>query len=187
MEERYFNDTGKIMFFENLGDACIKEIEFEDFQTIDKHVSNHLSSISANSSFYRKILNLRLLAEVKKYDNTPENNIVYQFLSALLHRKEKDEIISLLLEKGLTLEETIRKVKEVLSVDLLDIPDDYRNIHDWSDFTLFEKAILKREELLTNSIEKDELNNLVHFNDALLIQINPYKYNLFSSFIYDII
>ncbi|HPG43496.1 MAG TPA: AAA family ATPase [Acholeplasmataceae bacterium] len=182
----YFNNTGKIMYFENLSTSCIKEIAFEDFQPIHKHVQNHLYAIENTASFYRKVLNLRLIAEMNKYQDTPDNDIIYQFLSALLHKKELKEISRLLNQKGRNIEEIIDKIKDVLSYDLVNIPDDYTNVNDLSDFTLFEKAILKREEI-SNSIEKDELDNLVHFNDSLAIQINPYKFNLFSKYVFEII
>lgn len=186
IESRYFGDTGKIMYFENLNTACIKEITLEDFQTIHKHVQNHLGGLGKTTSFYRKVLNLRLLAEINKYQNTLDNDIIYQFLSALLHKKDKIEIKRLLNQKGTNIEEVIEKIIKVLKYDLVNVPDDYMNVHDFSDFTLFEKAILKREEL-SNSIEKDELDNLVHFNDALAVQINPYKFNLFSTYVFGII
>jgi len=186
IESRYFSDTGKIMYFENLGFACIKELTFEDFQTIHNHVQNHLSGLGETTSFYRKVLNLRLIAEINKYQNTPDNDIIYQFLSALLHKNDKTEINRLLDQRGTNIEEVIGRISNVLSYDLVNIPDNYIDIHDLSDFTLFEKAILKREEI-SNSIEKDELDNLVHFNDALVIQINPYKFNLFSTYVFGII
>lgn len=186
IEAKYFTGTGKIIYFENLSLPCMKVINYEDFQTINKHVSNHLSKIGESASFYRKVLNLRLIAEINKYQNTPDNEIIYHFLSALLHRKDKGEIEKLLNERRTNTAEVIEKIKDVLKFDLVRIPDNYTDIHDFDDFTLFERAILKREDI-SSSIEKDELDNLVHFNDALAIQIDPYKFNLFSTYVFGIL
>ena len=186
IESRYFTETGKILYFENLNYPCIKEINFEDFQTINKHVSNHLDRIGEKASFYRKIISLRLIAEINKYQNTPDNDIIYQFLSALLHKTDIKEIEIRLNAKGTSASDVIENISNVLKFDLLRIPNDYTDIHDFNDFTLFEKAILKREDI-SKSIEKDELDNLVHFNDSLAIQIDPYKFNLFSTYVFKIL
>ena len=73
-----------------------------------------------------------------------------------------------------------------MKFDLVEVPDNYTDIVDYDDFTLFEKAIFKREYSTSQSV-KDELNNLVHLNDSLLVQLNPYKFNLFSLYVYSAI
>jgi len=186
IEKNYFTYTGKIYYFENLDSPRIKEVALSDFKPIETHITNHLSNIKESSSFYRKIINLRLLAEIKKYDNSEENNIIYSFLSALLHKKDKSEINSLLEEKGFNEQTLIRLINDKMKFDLVEVPDNYTDIVDYDDFTLFEKAIFKREYSTSQSV-KDELNNLVHLNDSLLVQLNPYKFNLFSLYVYSAI
>ena len=54
------------MYFENLKPE-IKLIEFNDFKPIEVHVREHLLAINDTASFYRKALNLRMIAELKVF------------------------------------------------------------------------------------------------------------------------
>ncbi len=187
IEKKYFENTGNIMYFENLKKPEIKLIEFNDFKPIEVHVREHLLAINDTASFYRKALNLRMIAELKKYSDCTDYQIIYNFLSAILHKRPKNEIEQLLIEKNLSIDDVLIKIKELMNYDLGSIPDNYMDVLDIGEFTLFERAIYLREKMNKDTIEKDELNNLVHYNSTLAIQLNPYKFNLFSPYTYSLI
>lgn len=187
IEQKYYELTGNISYLENFNDQCnIKTVNIIDFKPMEDHIMNHLDSLDEDASFYRKVINLRLLAEIKKYDNDDDSKLIYDYLSALLHKESKDNILHKLNLKNVTEENILEIIKDKFKFELENIPDDYILIHDYDKFTTFEIAIAKRENI-GSSIEKDELNNIVHYNDALLINLNPYKFNTYSNYINNII
>ena len=187
IEQKYYELTGNISYLENFNDQCnIKTVNIIDFKPMEDHIMNHLDNLDEDASFYRKVINLRLLAEIKKYDNDDDSKLIYDYLSALLHKESKDNILHKLSLKNVTEENILEIIKDKFKFELENIPDDYILIHDYDKFTTFEIAIAKRENI-GSSIEKDELNNIVHYNDALLINLNPYKFNTYSNYINSII
>lgn len=187
LENKYLDYTGSIYFLENFeSKAVLKNILIGDFSTAEKHIKEHYKSIEGNASYYRKIINLRLLAELKKYDKEENDELVYGFLSTALRKEPKSTIIDELSKNNKTEEEVIGLIKEKFDIELPSMPDNYNKNIDLSDFTEFELAIAKRGLNLEQN-EIDELNNIVHFNNSLTIQLNPYKFNSYSIFVHSVI
>ena len=70
------------------------------------------------------------------------------------------------------------------------LSNEYINRIDCFNYCDFEKTIKKREELpisRKNREIKEELNNIVHLNLAYATMLNPYKFNYFSKFIFNLI
>lgn len=186
LETNYLNKTGILSFFENFNySPKLIKISADDFNVMYEHVKKHLIDIE-NSCVYRKVLNLRLLAEIKNYEDDPDFCVVYKFLSALLHKEELINVKKLLKNEGKELEEVVNIVKNRFNCNLENIDEDYYKNFSINEFTDFEKALYYREETKDKNI-RSQLDNLFHFNDSLLITINPYKFNFFSKNIFDII
>lgn len=95
--KNFFEKTGRIVSFENYNNhTLIKDIEYDDFDIIENQVNNHI--INNKLSYFRKIINLRILTENKKSIDC-DYEIIYQYLSAILHRTDKSAIIEELNEK----------------------------------------------------------------------------------------
>lgn len=187
IEKKYYELTGNISYLENFNDECnVKTVKIDDFKPIEYHIKNHLANLDEDASFYRKVINLRLLAEIKKYDNDEESKLVYGYLSAILHKEKREAILNKLRLKNVSEEEILDIIEKEFEYKLEKIPENYISIPDYDKFSTFEIAISERENL-GNTIEKDELNNIVHYNDTLLINLNPYKFNTYSSYINNII
>lgn len=179
---RFFEKTGKVISFENYNDIIsIKNIEYSDFNTIENQVMNHISDNKL--SYFRKIINLRILTEIKKnFDSDYE--IIYNYLSAIFHRKDKDIITKELENKGFNEAEIIIKINEKCGVKIDKIPDDILKDFNVKDLTNFEKIFYYRDQIREESI-KDEFNNIIHMNASYVIALNPYKFNYFSPYVYE--
>lgn len=180
--KNFFEKTGRIVSFENYNNhTLIKDIEYDDFDIIENQVNNHI--INNKLSYFRKIINLRILTENKKSIDC-DYEIIYQYLSAILHRTDKSAIIEELNEKGFTEDDIINKINDKLNFNLEKIPNDILKDFDISELTNFEKIFYFRDEIQDESI-RDEFNNIIHMNSSYTISLNPYKFDYFSPYIYE--
>ncbi len=178
-------NTGKIIAFENYnGIPEIININFDDFKPIEELVKTQLVNIG-NKDYYRRIVNIKILSELKKFEGK-DNNLIYKYISSILHQNSKKTILEKISQESLTEKEIILKIKQILGVNIDKIPDNYQNNICFDKWTNFEIAIAKRERIV-DKIIREELNNIVHLNDAYAISLNPYKYDYFSPYIYNII
>ena len=180
--KNFFEKTGRIVSFENYNNhTLIKDIEYDDFDIIENQINNHI--INNKLSYFRKIINLRILTENKKSIDC-DYEIIYQYLSAILHRTDKSAIIEELNEKGFTEDDIINKINDKLNFNLEKIPNDILKDFDISELTNFEKIFYFRDEIQDESI-RDEFNNIIHMNSSYTISLNPYKFDYFSPYIYE--
>lgn len=180
--KNFFEKTGRIVSFENYNNhTLIKDIEYDDFDIIENQVNNHI--INNKLSYFRKIINLRILTENKKSIDC-DYEIIYQYLSAILHRTDKSAIIEELNEKGFTEDDIINKINDKLNFNLEKIPNNILKDFDISELTNFEKIFYFRDEIQDESI-RDEFNNIIHMNSSYTISLNPYKFDYFSPYIYE--
>lgn len=180
--KNFFEKTGRIVSFENYNNhTLIKDIEYDDFDIIENQVNNHI--INNKLSYFRKIINLRILTENKKSIDC-DYEIIYQYLSAILHRTDKSAIIEELNEKGFTEDDIINKINDKLNFNLEKIPNDILKDFDISELTNFEKIFYFRDEIQDESI-RGEFNNIIHMNSSYTISLNPYKFDYFSPYIYE--
>ena len=126
---------------------------------------------------------MRILTENKKSIDC-DYEIIYQYLSAILHRTDKSAIIEELNEKGFTEDDIINKINDKLNFNLEKIPNDILKDFDISELTNFEKIFYFRDEIQDESI-RDEFNNIIHMNSSYTISLNPYKFDYFSPYIYE--
>lgn len=180
----FFMNTGKTISFENYDSfISIKDIDYSDFDTMENHVKNHIDNHKL--SYFRKIINLRILAENKKNEDN-DYEIIYNYLSAILHKESKDVIIKKLKNVGFDEQQIIVKIREKFSVEIEEIPDNIFFDFDLSQLTNFEKIFYYRDDI-KDDIIKDEFNNIIHMNCSYIISLNPYKYNYFSPYVYRMI
>ncbi len=199
LSNKYYKPN--ILFMQNHDSVHkLMKIDENDFGGYTEFIQNRINNLT---SYYNKIINLRLLLESNKKGWI--NNLLYTFFSAVLHRKEYD-LINNELEAYLTKEEVIKKlnfhttnltnvekinelhkfiIKEIKSRYLIKISilkKDYLNNDNNENLTFFEKCIICREMNFSEdeSHIKSELSSLVHCNAALYITLNPYKYSYCS-------
>jgi len=187
----YKSKTGKILYLENHNGICkTKEIESKDFGPLNVQVLDFVKE--TEMSYYRKIINLRILAEINK-SNSKMDKLIYEYLSAILHRTNKKEIKKQLKDKKTTETYLKRNIYDKYKIKIKYIPDNIMDGFDYEYLTNFEKIAFKREEARQNRrnkkktyIEK-EFDDIVHLNNNYFISLNPYKFDIFSEQIYKIL
>lgn len=187
----YKSKTGKILYLENHNGICkTKEIESKDFGPLNVQVLDFVKE--TEMSYYRKIINLRILAEINK-SNSKMDKLIYEYLSAILHRTNKKEIKKQLKDKKTTETYLKRNIYDKYKIKIKYIPDNIMDGFDYEHLTNFEKIAFKREEARQNRrnkkktyIEK-EFDDIVHLNNNYFISLNPYKFDIFSEQIYKIL
>ena len=186
LKRKFYTDVGNIDFLESYNESKIIRIEKENFKNISDFIKDRIYSLGTTIS-YQLSVNLRLYYEFIK--NTPSNNVVYQYLSAIIHKIKKEEITALLSAKGITEEDVLLKIsREFDDRTYLPLPDNYLDSIDVGSFTNLEKIVLAREGLSRSKkdkILKDELSNIIHMNSALAVCLDPYKFNYFSRFVFE--
>ena len=177
----FSENTGKILAFENYNNIIkTKDISFDDFGTIEKQIRNHLNN---SLSYFRKIINLRILAECKK-SNDNEYEIIYNYLSAILHKKSKNTVLKELKSKGCEEDYIINLIKNKFKTKIENMPDDILYDFKIEDLTDFEKIFYYRDDI-QDEVIRDEFNNIIHMNSSYTISLNPYKFNYFSPYVYN--
>lgn len=188
LKKKFFTDVGNINFIESYGTSNILDIDKDDFKNIQDFIIERIETIG-NQMNYQLCINLRLYYEFIK--NVRSNSLVYSYLSAILHKTDKREIINLLATKGITENDILERISnEFGGKTFLPLSDDYLNNINPDSYTNLEKIILARENLTSSKkdkVIKDELSNIIHMNSALAICLNPYKFNYFSKYVYDYI
>lgn len=192
VSKKYENNTGKVLCLENLfGNCSTKVIDYQDFDSLDKQVYDFLNQ--NNLCYYRKIINLRILAETKK-SRSNDYRIVYEYLSAILHQKSYEITINELREKGYSEDKVITIIFDKFKVNLEKCKKDVLDGFNYDELTNFEKIAFKREEAIkkrngSNHYKKktyieNEFDDIIHLNTRYFISLNPYKFDIFSPQIY---
>lgn len=197
------DNTGKIIHFSNYQhNSQIKEITIEDFGSLSSQVKKFIQSKELN--YYRKIINIRILSEMDKNKSNKFKKI-YLYSSAILHKKNKEEIYEQLKQNDLKEDEIISSIYKEYDIELEKIPENYFKNFDINELSNFEKIYYFRELIAQNAnvyskifnievlkkndidLLKTEFDNIVHFNDRLFISLNPYEFDYFSPMVYEII
>ena len=187
LERKYKNFTGKIDYLETFNGAVIKNVESCDFKPINDFVLERLKELPREIT-YQVAINLRLLYEIKKYSGRYKK--VYNYLSAILHEKSKEEIDIEMQNQNFKESDVLDIINNDLQIEYVGLSAAYLEDRKIDEFNEFEKVIFAREKCPSTKqgkIAKDELNNIVHMNLAYAICLNPYKFNYFSKFIYNYI
>lgn len=185
LESKYLNDTGNIDFLESYDELNFKQITCRDFVPIELAVINHLKELKNYEMNYRNALTLRLIFETEKYSASDVDKATYGYLSAIIHKEDYAQIIQRLNDLGIIEQKILDNIYAKTQIKFSLLKENYLNKIDFSQYTLFEKAIAVREIKTTDSTIISELNNIVHLNQAYAISLNPFKFNYFSKFVYD--
>ncbi|MDD6403959.1 MAG: hypothetical protein PUG33_07550 [Mollicutes bacterium] len=189
--KKYIDNTGKIICLENnLGNCLSKNISVDDFGALNSQINDFIKN--TEMPYYRMIMNLRLLAETSK-SLEKNDKIVYEYLSAILHRCCRACVQDELKKKEITEKEVLNIIYDKYKIRLKMQPDDIFEGFNYDDLTNFEKVIYKREEeklkrentgKRKKSYLEKEFDDIVHLNNKYFISLNPYLFNIFSECVY---
>lgn len=185
LEKLYYNQTGKIDYIETYNETIIKPIKKDNFDSMTNFIKERLKELPHEIN-YLVAINLRLYYEINKASRYHKE--VYGYLSQILHRKEKSEIIESLEKANKTENDILSAIKDDLKIDYDVLDNEYKLGINIDSMTNFEKLIFTRENCSKNKLGKEiknELNNIVHMNMAYAICLNPYEFNYFSKFVYN--
>lgn len=185
LEKLYYNQTGKIDYIETYNETIIKPIKKDNFDSMTNFIKERLKELPHEIN-YLVAINLRLYYEINKASRYHKE--VCGYLSQILHRKEKSEIIESLEKVNKTENDILSAIKDDLKIDYDVLDNEYKLGINIDSMTNFEKLIFTRENCSKNKLGKEiknELNNIVHMNMAYAICLNPYEFNYFSKFVYN--
>ena len=185
LEKLYYNQTGKIDYIETYNETIIKPIKKDNFDSMTNFIKERLKELPHEIN-YLVAINLRLYYEINKASRYHKE--VYGYLSQILHRKEKSEMIESLEKVNKTENDILSAIKDDLKIDYDVLDNEYKLGINIDSMTNFEKLIFARENCSKNKLGKEiknELNNIVHMNMAYAICLNPYEFNYFSKFVYN--
>ena len=185
LEKLYYNQSGKIDYIETYNETIIKPIKKDNFDSMTNFIKERLKELPHEIN-YLVAINLRLYYEINKASRYHKE--VYGYLSQILHRKEKSEIIESLEKVNKTENDILSAIKDDLKIDYDVLDNEYKLGINIDSMTNFEKLIFARENCSKNKLGKEiknELNNIVHMNMAYAICLNPYEFNYFSKFVYN--
>lgn len=171
--------TGRITYLENTGGLLtVCDLEEEDYGLLQEHIKNRLRSPSL--TIRQKVINLRMYMETIPHADGI-GHAVYGYLSALLHYRQDNDINAQVEDFFARCEfdelEALAWIKENTGVDFPQVasiePHEFENN---TNLCQFERLIALRESVDDLSL-KDELNDMVHLNAALVYCLNPYSYS----------
>lgn len=167
LEKLYYNQTGKIDYIETYNETIIKPIKKDNFDSMTNFIKERLKELPHEIN-YLVAINLRLYYEINKASRYHKE--VYGYLSQILHRKEKSEIIESLEKVNKTENDILSAIKDDLKIDYDVLDNEYKLGINIDSMTNFEKLIFARENCSKNKLGKEiknELNNIVHMNMAI--------------------
>ena len=181
---------GKIdMLCNRTGRANVEPITKDSFGYFEDLIRDRIVSAS---TYYQRMLNARLLCEA--HDIAINDKALWGYVSAILHQKSREEVLSLLADKDENEKDILDRLKVLTGENAAAYITPMPGAIDFSteSFSEFERLIALREEInrpkggskLPDSISKDLarelLNDLVHMNNAMMDCINPYRYPVWS-------
>jgi|GEM_PF-4644853 len=174
-----------------------KPITMDSFVRMEDAILDACERCS-NSSYLRKIANLRYYYEIKQHDGKPRPageippRTVYGYLSFLVHglKSKRSEFEDKLNEIPISLQHTEDEILQQIKIDTkVELPPaEYSHLFqgNFDDFEYWlEKAIILRETLPSKNTLRGSLSSLVHLNSALVICLNPFEFDMCSSFVSD--
>ena len=190
---KYNTNTGKILCLENRKGVCIsKEISSSDFDSLENQIFQFIEHNQL--SYYRKIINLRVLFELSK-NSSNKDKLIYSYLSAIMHNTDRNNIIEQLKEEDINESDIIKDLKQRYNIKLLPIPEDLYFDFNYDELSSFEKIAYQREQhrikregkrAVKSYIEK-EFDDIIHLNTRYFVSLNPYKFDVYSENIYNYI
>lgn len=189
--KKYLDKTGKIICLENnKGECSTKDIVESDFDSLQNQITAFIHGMK-NLSYYRKIINLRILAELNK-SKKKNDKLIYSYLSAILHNTKKIDILSQLSEQNVSEKDVLKLIDKRYKILLPEVPDDIYYDFDYEQLTTFEKIAYKREQYRlergtkrTKSFIEKEFDDIIHLNDRYFVSLDPYKFDVYSENIYE--
>lgn len=193
------NRLGYIYYLYNTNENGYIIIDPHDFAFFIEHVKEFLNSNWEIIPYYQKILNMRILAECQERKKNKDFQLIYGYLSAILHAPNKgltkEDVMSELTNDKTNEKEVLCLIQKYFGFDLQSMPEDFTIGFDYDSLSDFEKIIYKREFLdkRTNKYKnfdkytKDIFSEVVHLNSQYIYALNPYKYSFYPKIIKDIL
>lgn len=165
-----------VMFVNDGGQGFVHDIVVDDFGSLRGFVLDHVQT-TESLSHYRTILNIRLLLELDGFNRLgAKKKAAWGYTSAILHRENRDEVLSYLTDRNYSEEDILSLLNESFGVRLAPLPEDYADA-SCENYTFFEKVLFCRDFPGIKTPTKNALNDIVHLNNNLAICLNPYSYN----------
>lgn len=180
------NCRGRISYLNHfVSPAVLQDISTEDFVTYREYVISKVNNIN---EYLLKVAYLRGLFE------DSHGSSAYGYLSAILHAFAKDQITSLLTQRGTTEDAVLRKIQEKTGV-ALEKYDEAKTLNiGFDSLDFYEKCLLARPfaeagQVFHDALKEvfDELSDFLHVNQNLEIGLNPAVYHLCSRKLYSTI
>lgn len=171
---------GKISYMMNYtGSPICKDVTTDDFGTLEYFVRKKLKN---SRNYFTRVILIRLLCEIDRQCNT-KTDVIYQYLSAILHKTKILKVLKLLNARGSSEVKVLNEINTKYGIKLEKMPPAYKRYKVEENISNFVKMIIERENQPKGTI-KDEMSNAVHLNDSYLICLNPFKYDYFSKYVY---
>lgn len=192
-EKKFIDDLGNVNYIENYDQVEIKQIDINDFKLLDEFVFDRLISGNLGTQMnYIIACNLRLFYELRKIRG--KYSYAYSYLSAIIHKTSYNEIVNKDIEEKalIQINKDLMEYNADFNLVYTKLDPDYIDKIDDYNYTSFEKVFRLRENYANktgkkNKIIFDELSNIIHLNSSYTICLNPYKFNYFSKYVYELI
>lgn len=184
------------MLCNRLGRASVEPITKESFGYFESIIRRQIASAS---TYYQRMLNVRLLCEV--HGAGTADKALWGYVSAILHHTGKNEVLALLEKDNTTEDAMLARIKQLVGNEaapsIVAIPEEVDYATDG--FSEFERLIALREEIkapgggsllpkgITKGLAIGLLDDLVHMNDAMIDCIDPYRYPVWSPILFKLL
>ena len=179
-------NIGSIFFVSSeKGNLTFKAIDNHSFVNIGDEIKRRIASAG---TYEQQIINARLYYEIHREND----ELAWQYLSAVLHGKHDEEIAQELKRKGTDEHEVLASICSTINVKIGPVHEERgmmlpSTVDGWTDFELliYERELLNGPEMKAQRTQADKmhiemLNDLVHMNDCMLFALNPYEYPVWS-------
>lgn len=177
------------------GAASVEPLEDDSFECFADFITKRIES---SCSYYQRMVNVRLLCDIHLGVISDD---VWGYVSAILHKKDRQEVCELLQERKATEAEVLEELKRIvgpgIECKINQMPEEI----DYSTecFSEFERLIAARENMdgsesgmieripAKRTLAKEMLNDLVHMNDAMMVCIDPYRYPVWAPSLFELL
>lgn len=182
-EESFEVDTGCVMYISNNGEGVVSQhiLTVNDFDTLRNYA---LRRLHENSGYFQNIVALRIVLEHDKKieENKEEYNLLYSYVSGLLHFVgesigKTEKYNEFLISNDISEEEILEKVYSCYNVSLNKFDEKFAESIDFNNLQEIEKIYYVREITKDGNL-KCELSSYIHLTDSQVLTLNPYRYNI---------
>ncbi len=183
IERKYSSEIGSTTFIENNEDTSLLEISIDDFDSLDAFIKERLTSLPRVINYQTAIL-IRLIYENKTHKTSIEK-IIYEYLSAIIHKSSYLDIVTYLDATSFSEEDILREISKRIGhkYKALDIGylTEYKSFsYNDLEFVVLFRELLKDTKDKQMKAVKTELNSIIHLSSTYITCLNPFKFKMYS-------